>query len=265
MKIAVVSDIHGNLPALEAVLAEIDREGVDAIVNAGDTLSGPLLSVQTAELLMARGIPMIAGNHERQVLTQPIERMGDSDACTARLIGAAHRAWLASAPPTMWVGDEVFVCHGTPSSDLHYLLETVTDDFGRDGSPGIRAASSDEILQRLGRGAHTQRARVIVCGHSHVARVTTVTSPDDNGHAIVIVNPGSVGLPGYDDEHPHHHIVEAGSPHARYAIVQKTAQGWSAQLRCTAYDVEAMARLAEQRGRGDWARPLRSGRMTLAS
>ena len=102
MKIAAVTDIHGNLPALEAVLADIDAEGdVERVVNCGDTLSGPLESAKTAELLMARGIPMIAGNHERQLLTLPLERMNASDACTAREIDAAHRAWLASAPPTM--------------------------------------------------------------------------------------------------------------------------------------------------------------------
>ena len=190
MKVAVVSDIHGNLPALEAVLAEIDREDVDAIVNAGDTLSGPLLSVETAELLEARAIPMIAGNHERQVLEQPIERMGESDACTARLIGPRHRAWLALAPKTRWVGDELFVCHGTPSSDLEYLLETVVPGFGIDGSPGIRAATHDEIVQRLGQGEHTRRARVIVCGHSHVARVASVASvaSPDGGHAITFIS-----------------------------------------------------------------------------
>ena len=50
MKIAILSDIHGNLPALEAVLAEIDREGVDQIINVGDTLGGPLKSAHTAEI-----------------------------------------------------------------------------------------------------------------------------------------------------------------------------------------------------------------------
>lgn len=262
MKIAIVSDIHGNLPALDAVLADIAREGdVDVIVNAGDTLSGPLLSVETADALMARpDIVMIAGNHERQVLTQPLARMGDSDACTARLLGAEHRAWLATAPPTRWLDDEVFVCHGTPTSDLHYLLETTMPDFGVDGSPGVRAASVEEMAQRLGHGEPARRARLVLCGHSHVARVATVPSPVD-GHAIVLVNPGSVGLPGFEDAHGDRHIVEAGSPHARYAIAASTAAGWSAQLRSVAYGFEPMARLAEQRGFAHWARPLRTGRM----
>ena len=66
MKIAIVSDIHGNLPALQAVLAEIDQEGVDHIITVGDTPGGPLESSRTADLLRTRGIRMIAGNHEMQ-------------------------------------------------------------------------------------------------------------------------------------------------------------------------------------------------------
>jgi predicted phosphodiesterase len=255
-KIAAVTDIHGNLPALQAVLADIDAEGgVDAIVNCGDTLSGPLESAKTADLLMARGIPMIAGNHERQLLTLPLERMSAIDACTAGEISAAHRAWLAGAPPTMWLGDDVFVCHGTPSSDLQYWLETVTADFGQHGSRGVRAASMEEVAARMGGGEHAQRASLVFCGHSHVPRVVQAGS-------ITIVNPGSVGLPGFDDEHPHLHWVENGSPHARYALVQRTRQGWHAQLRHIAYDFEPMAQLAERRGCVDWARPLRTGRMS---
>ena len=263
MKIAAISDIHGNLNALQAVLAEMDREGVDHIINCGDTLGGPLESVKTADLLMARGIPMIAGNHERQLLTLPAEKLNRSDACTASEIHAEHCAWLASAPPDMWLTPEVFICHGTPSSDLHYWLETVTDDFGQNSSVGMRPATHEEVLQRLGRGEHTQRASLIICGHTHVPRVVQVRSPDDGvGHAITIVNAGSVGLPGYDDIHPHKHWIETGSPHARYALMEQTALGWQVQLRRVAYDFEPMAKLAERRGRADWALPLRTGRMS---
>jgi predicted phosphodiesterase len=262
MKIAAISDIHGNINALQAVLADIDREGVDRIINCGDTLGGPLESAKTADFLMARGIPMIAGNHERQLLTLPVEKLGASDACTASEINDAHRTWLASAPPTMWLTHDVFICHGTPSSDLHYWLETVTDDFGQLGSVGMRPASQAEVLQRLGQGLHTQRASLIVCGHTHVQRVVQVSSPGD-AHAITIVNAGSVGLPGYDDMHPHKHWIETGSPHARYALMEQTESGWNVQLRSAAYDFEPMAQLAQQRGRLDWALPLRTGRMSI--
>ena len=65
LRIAAISDIHGNLPALEAVLADIARRGADLVVNCGDILSGPLWPAETAERLMALNLPTIAGNHER--------------------------------------------------------------------------------------------------------------------------------------------------------------------------------------------------------
>ena len=76
MRIAAVSDIHGNLFALDAVLADIARRGVYLIVNLGDIVSGPLLPLDTAQRLMALGLPTIRGNHERQVLTMDLDRMG---------------------------------------------------------------------------------------------------------------------------------------------------------------------------------------------
>jgi predicted phosphodiesterase len=260
MKIAAISDIHGNLHALQAALAEIDREGVDLIINCGDTLGGPLESAKTADLLMARGIPMIAGNHERQLLTLQPEKLNRSDACTNSEINAAHRAWLMSAPPTLWLADDVFICHGTPFSDLHYWLETVTPDFGQHGSRSVRAATQEEIMERLGQGGHTQKASLILCGHTHVPRVASLPSRD-GGHLMTVVNAGSVGLPAYDDAHPHPHWIETGSPHARYAIAEKSASGWDVQLRSVAYNFEPMAKLAEQRERPDWAIALRTGRM----
>ena len=262
MKIAIISNIHGNLPALQAVLAEIDREGVDHIINVGDTLGGPLESARTAELLMARGIPMIAGNHERKLLTLPPEKLNRSDACTAGEVSQAHRTWLASAPATLWLAGDVFVCHGTPTSDLLYWLETVTDDFGQHGqigSNGVRAATQAEVLTRLGSGPHLA-ASLIICGHTHIPRVVSVNSPA-SGNLITIVNPGSVGLPAYDDVHPFKHHIETGSPHARYGIAKQTSRGWQVDLRCVMYDFESMAQMAESRQRPDWAVALRTGRM----
>jgi hypothetical protein len=140
--------------------------------------------------------------------------------------------------------------HGTPTSDLQYLLETVTPDFGQHGSPGVRAASAAEITQRLGPDV----PGLVLCGHTHLPRLA------QSGPTLV-VNPGSVGLPAFDDEHPHRHFAESGSPHARWALVEHGAQGWQAQLRATAYDWECAAAQAERLGRGDWADALRSGRV----
>ncbi|MDE2298749.1 MAG: metallophosphoesterase family protein, partial [Burkholderiales bacterium] len=105
MKLAAISDIHGNLPALDAVLADIAAQHVDLIVNLGDILSGPLWGAATADRLMALGLPTIAGNHERQLLTHPRERLSASDAHTAAELQPRHRDWLAGLPPTLALSD----------------------------------------------------------------------------------------------------------------------------------------------------------------
>lgn len=253
-RLAVVSDIHGNRPALEAVMAAIAREDVDATINLGDILSGPLWPKETAQRLRALNWPTIAGNHERQVLTQPRAAMGAADAFAADALDDADRAWLAALPPTRRLGDDVLCCHGTPGDDLQYLLETVTGDFGVHGSCGIRAAGAAEVAARLGEPA----AALVLCGHSHVPRIVQV---ETKGGATLIVNPGSVGLQAYAAEQPHPHDVEIGSPLARWALVERRAGRWSAALHATPYDAEAAAVRAEANGRRDWADALRHGRV----
>jgi len=250
MRIAAISDIHGNLPALRAVLQDIEHSGADLIVNLGDILSGPLWPAETAELLMSMDLPTIAGNHERQVLTQPPERMGATDAYTAQCLAEPHRAWMAGLPATRWLDDRVFCCHGTPDSDLQYFLETVTLDFRRSGSPGMRQATEGEVRERLGDCA----ASLVLCGHTHMPRVFAAGG-------TLVVNPGSVGLQAYDDAHPHPHVLEVGSPHARWALLEGGEKAWSVQSRCVPYDWEAAARRAERHGRSDWAHALRTGRV----
>ena len=247
---AVLSDIHGNLPALEAVLDEIGREGITRIVNLGDIVSGPLWPAATADRLRKLGWPTIRGNHERQLLTLPRQRMSPADAFAAVRMREEHRAWLDALPTTLDLDDGVWCCHGTPASDLEYFLETVTPDLGRDGSPGVRAAVAAEVSARLG----AIRASLVLCGHTHMPR--TAQCGDS-----LIVNPGSVGLPAFDDGRPFAHLMETGAPHSRWAVVERGPAGWQAHLRATAYDWNAAAVRAEENGRGDWADALRTGRV----
>ena len=79
---------------------------------------------------------------------------------------------------------------------------------------------------------------------------------------VLVVNPGSVGLQAYDDDHPLPHVVEVGAPHARWALVERDAGGaWHTQLRATPYDWPAAAARAQANGRPDWAHALATGRV----
>jgi putative phosphoesterase len=234
MRIAVMSDIHGNLWALDAVLADIARRNVDMTVNLGDILSGPLLPAETAERLMPLALPTIRGNHERQVLEHEPARMGASDRWAHEHIAPAHRDWIACHPVSLRLLDDVLLVHGTPGSDLVYWMESVDP-------AGQRQATYAEVLARAG----DAQASLILCGHTHVPRTVQL----DDGR--LLVNPGSVGLQAYGDDLPYPHKAENGSPHARYAIVEYAV----------AYDWHAAAEVAQRHGRPDWAFALRTGRM----
>jgi putative phosphoesterase len=243
MRIAVVSDIHGNLPALEAVVADFERARVDQVVNLGDSLSGPLLPLETARYLMATNWLHLAGNHERQVLTLPPERTGLSDAYARSQLKEPELTWLREQRPVHRLNADVLLCHGSPGSDVTHLLITPVPD-------GFRPASAGEVEARLEKATD---ARVICCGHSHVPAAVRSRGGQ------LIVNPGSVGLQAYEDEHPFAYRVQNGSPDARYAILEERNGRWSAQLRSVPYDFAPMAALARERGRPEWAAGLTTG------
>ncbi|MBB4839388.1 putative phosphodiesterase [Sphingomonas kyeonggiensis] len=238
-KIAVLSDIHGNLPALIATVADAEARGCTRFLNLGDILSGPLWPAETAAWLMAREWPTIAGNHERQVLTDPPERINASDAFTRAVLGPEALAWMANLPETLAL-DGLFLCHGTPTSDVTPLTDTLEGDR-------LRVASEDELVERLA----GQGASLTLCGHTHVPRLLALA----DGRRVL--NPGSVGLQAYDDDHPRPYRVENGDPLARYAVID----GEAISLFAVAYDHMAAARKAEAEGRSDWAIALAKGRM----
>ena len=247
MRLGVVSDIHGNLPALQAVVAAAGA--VDGWLNLGDIVSGPLWPEETAAWLMQQGWPTIAGNHERQVLagmhgaTAAQADVAASDRFAAAHLRPEQRAWIAALPPSMQPAPGLMCVHGTPQSDLIYLLETVTP-------AGRSAASVAEVQGRL--GSLPAGTALLLCGHSHVPRSVSVGP-------LHVANPGSVGLQAYAHDWPYPHTVHNGSPQARYAIVEQSPSGWQLQL-CTAdYDHAAAARKAQAEGFDDWAHALATG------
>jgi predicted phosphodiesterase len=242
MRIAALSDIHGNLFALDAVLEDVQGRGVDLIVNLGDILSGALLPAETADRLMALELPTIRGNHERQVLSLDPECMGPSDRHAFDALGESHRAWMTRLPTVLSPVDGVFMCHATPYNDYDCYLEDLVDGE-------LRPAPVGRIEERS-RGCD---ASLILCGHSHLPRVVRLHTGQ------LIVNPGSVGIQAYLGHDPGPHAVEVGSPHARYAILESTPWGWKADLVAVPYDWNRAAELAARNGREDWARALATG------
>ena len=247
MRLALLSDIHGNLAALEAVIADLARRGVDAVVDLGDLASGPLRPRETTELLRSTGWVHLAGNHERQLCGSAPEKLGASDAHARAELPADDLAWLGALPGTHRFADDLFLCHGTPASDLVYCLETV--ERGR-----ARLATNDEIEHRLD-GVGRAGVAVVACGHTHIPR--SVRLPD----GMLVVNPGSVGLQAYVGDYPEDHPMETGSPDARYALLERTPAGWRSELVAVPYDAREMARLADLRGRPEWAHALLTGRV----
>ncbi|MEM1274118.1 MAG: metallophosphoesterase family protein [Pseudomonadota bacterium] len=243
MRFAVLADIHGNALALEAVLADMDRLGIDEAVNLGDHFSGPLDAGATASLLMARDFPSIRGNHDRYLVTQEPSDMGPSDKVAYDQLASAHLDWLAQLPQTRMIGPDILLCHGTPLRDDLYWLDTVDPD----GT--VRAATRAEVEER----AQGSTARLILCAHTHLSR--SVRLPDGR----VIVNPGSVGCPGYDDDRPVYHYVQTGTPNASYAVIEGDPDAWRVSFRSVPYRSDLASALAAQNGRADWARSLATG------
>jgi putative phosphoesterase len=242
-QIAVIADIHGNTWALDAVLADIARREITQIVNLGDCVYGSLDPAGTLERLMGANILSIAGNQDREVFdeSEQVRSSRDHHFVTGQL-SAEQLAWLEQLPATQVV-DDIFLCHGTPASNLIYLLEQVSEH-------GVVLRDSAAIMADL----RDVRQLVVVCGHSHVPR--TVWLPDGR----LVVNPGSVGVPAYEDDLPYPHIMEAGSPHTRYAILTRGLSGWAIEHVALPYAWDVAADVARRNGRLDRARWIATGR-----
>ena len=169
MRIAALYDIHGNLPALEAVLADVEAAGVDRVLVGGDLVAGPF-PAECLDLLTALGprVTFVRGNADREVVAGG---EGDRGWCVGRL-GAERAAFVAAWPLTNRAEVEglnrVLFCHATPDSDEAFLTP----------------ATPEEAVAEALAGAD---ADVVVYGHIHVQY--------ERGRTPRLVNPGSVGWP----------------------------------------------------------------------
>jgi putative phosphoesterase len=210
MRVAAIYDIHGNLPALEAVLDEIRRAGADRIVVGGDVLPGPMPR-ETLACLLDLDLPVqfIHGNGDREVLNRMSgleadalpEPVRDVMRWTADALGPDEERVMAGWPATLRLAipglGEVLFCHATPRND--------TDIFTR--------RTPEERLRPLFDGLEVS---LVVCGHTHMQFDRTIG-------AVRVVNAGSVGMP-------------FGKPGADWLLL-----GPDVALQHTAYDLAAAA------------------------
>jgi predicted phosphodiesterase len=249
MRLAIISDIHGNLLALEAVLADIKARGADLIVNCGDLCTSPLWPRETFELLETLALPTVRGNHDRWIADLPADKMSPALTYTRAQLTPAQQAALGALPANRMLEDRIFMCHGTPTDDYTYLLEEQID--GR-----LALSRPDLIAERL----EGVDADVVLCGHSHNPQLVHAPGTKSLGPRLVI-NPGSVGCPNFADN-PQVFLNNARAPHARYAIATKRQGRWSADLIALAYDWDAAAHRARANHREDWAQSYLEGRVT---
>jgi putative phosphoesterase len=217
MRIAALYDIHGNLPALEAVLKEIESAQVDRIVIGGDVIPGPIPD-QTIDRLLSLDctIDFILGNGEVAVLQQ---RAGAVPCAvppsfrsiiqwTAEQLRADHETQLRSWPATLRIESQtlgrLLICHATPRNENEIFTRLTPD------------SALMPIFGQID-------ADVVVCGHTHMQFDRIIGNTR-------VVNAGSVGMP-------------FGSPGAYWLLMDT-----GIQLRCTNYDLEAAAAQIRQTG-----------------
>ncbi|SEQ05450.1 phosphoesterase, MJ0936 family [Devosia sp. YR412] len=232
MRVAVISDVHGNLPALDAVLDDIARQGVEAVLCLGDHVSGPVDPSGALDRLIGLSATCIAGNHDRWTVDLSVKGSGKIDAFARSTLNETQLAWLAALPATAAYGDEVFLCHGTPADDETPWL----DEFYNGRSTTLPGEA--EVTEATG----SLDYELLLCGHTHVPRSVRLAD------GRLIVNPGAVGM----------QLVQ-GSPDARYAIMERRAGGWHTMLLSVPYDHEEAARLAAGNGFPQWAASLTGG------
>ena len=210
MRVAALYDIHGNLPALEAVLQDIRQAEVDHVVVGGDVVSGPMPR-ETLICLLDLDIPVqfILGNGEVEVLAQMAgvdtgnvpERFRESVRWVVQQLQPEYEQFLAGWPKTLRLEigglGEVLFCHATPRSDTEVFT---------------RLTPEDRLLP-LFEGLNVP---VVVCGHTHMQFDRTIGG-------IRVVNAGSVGMP-------------YGEPGAYWLLLGPTVQ-----LRHTSYDLTKAA------------------------
>jgi predicted phosphodiesterase len=227
-RIGLISDIHGNLHALDAVLAELEGEELDGLVCLGDVAVGPQAH-ETLARVREIGCPVIMGNWDAWFLNPPAPpqdevglRLHEITAFWAEQVDADDLAYMRSFVPQLELplagGETALGFHGSPAS---------YDDF-------IFATTPDEVLQEM---FGDVRAPLMIGGHAHVQLLRRFEH-------ILFVNPGSVGLP-FAEWWPDRVRI---ARRAEYGVLAHEEGRLRIDLRRTTYDVEALLQLALESG-----------------
>jgi diadenosine tetraphosphatase ApaH/serine/threonine PP2A family protein phosphatase len=192
---------------------------------------------------MARDFVSIRGDQDRRLIELAAQGPDASRRMDFRALEPRHFAWMADQPPTLLYRDEVFLCHGTPRDDAAYWLDAVNDG-------GVVRVAPIETIEAEAAGVE---ASLMLCAHSHIPRVVRLRD------GRMVVNPGSVGLPGFAYANPVPHVVETGTPDACYAVCERQRDGWAIAIRHVPYDNAAMAAMATRNGLPSWGSALATG------
>ena len=244
MKIAVISDIHGNKWALEKVLEDIKNRKISTIFNLGDSLYGPLKPIETFELLQKQNIYNISGNEDRILFDN---NKKDTKNKTLKFvleeINEEIIEWLKSNCKTKII-DDFFLCHGTPKNDNEYLIEKVTRDK-------VIIKNDKELNYEI----RNLSQKIICCGHSHKFNLISLETDK------YIINPGSVGLQAYTDTKPYYHTMENGFNKASYCIIIKEKNQFKFYHNLISYDWKSAADCALKRKCNNWVNWLKTGKI----
>lgn len=233
MRVAIIADIHGNLVALEAALAELKKWTPDACLNLGDCASGPLWPRETMELLATLRWPTVRGNHDRWLGEQPYVTNWPLVRFVHAALTPAQRDTLTQLPAALRCHDDILAVHGCPPGDDNAcLVEDVVNGQ-------LVPATDADVERRLG----DTDASLIVCGHTHIQRTLTL------GRRRVL-NPGSVGCAANLYGEP---LGATGTPHGRCAVVTRRGGIWEIETLVFAYDFKRVSEQAKANGFPDWA------------
>jgi len=235
MRYTVLADIHGNLPALEAVLDDLASLRPDGILVAGDHANAGPFPRETLQTLQSVGAVMIRGNHEDYLVDYTTGRW-PAEKCASQQWGAIRWTCGQLSPQdvdSLGALPEQTVIHPNqlePIRMLHGSLRSANQGLVPAGNPTAAALFKEAGLlpdeTRVARPAQALEAiheAVLICGHTHIPWV-------EAWQGKLAFNPGSVGAP------------LTGSPQAQYALLEGRAGGWQVQLRSTPYDLSRVRR-----------------------